>query len=315
MGAKKVVNLDSTDKGIVKVIDLVPGGVQPIHTINKKDLDPQTFWSEYVCKHRPVVIKGGANDWPAVKNWQKPGYLESITPPTLQTTFARSFNPEPADRFFKTMTKKSLVECIREMRLLSEADTYSIPAEAVPKEWLNDFGSYSFFDKKNDKPPRDYPNKRLFIYKNASTEWHYHEFDETLTTQILGSKRVSMFRLDANNWDDYNSIIIHNQHHTSWGQQLFNGIPPITKFEGIIDPGDVIYIPPFWWHGIDPVDTELGITFAHCFASPWSRLANRDEPVFSRDAKLQLPRLKAYFKIQAYYIISSFMRFIKNEKW
>jgi hypothetical protein len=139
-------------------------------------------------------------------------------------------------------------------------------------------GSYPFLSEKVNRKPRLFRRQRLFIYKNASTEWHYHHTDETLTTQLLGAKHVSLFRLTLENWSLYTRAIQANLHHMACSAELFPCESTITKYECILEVGDAVYIPPFWWHGIDPVDATFGITLASCFRTPLRRLGDWQEP-------------------------------------
>lgn len=138
-----------------------------------------------------------------------------------------------------------------------------VPATDLCSEWVSDTGRYAFLDDQADKAPRMHQTRRLFIDKNASTEWHCHFTDETLTTQIVGSKRLSAFRLNKENWPLYAEAIARNLHHFPDRHLHFPKEPALFKFDGILQPGDALYLPPFWWRGVDPADGQFGITLAH----------------------------------------------------
>jgi hypothetical protein len=165
---------------IIKVIDLVPGTVREVTTIDVGSLDENTFWNEFVCTHTPLLIKGGARHWPAFEHWKKPGYLESLCGDE-GVGVSRTFNPMPPEIYLRTAMKwRKLSECLDEMRRSSDEETFSIPSMGIPGKWVKDLGDFSFFTQKFDRRARYYPGRRLFIYKNASTEWHYHPIDESL---------------------------------------------------------------------------------------------------------------------------------------
>jgi hypothetical protein len=302
---------------IVKVIDLVPGTVRALKEVPSASLDEKTFWNEYVCRHEPVVIKAAAKGWPALDKWQQTGYLESRCGEG-RAGMSRTFNPLPSTPYFQNAVKfEKLSDCIAEMRAASEEATYSIPAMSLPQEWVDDLGKFSFFEERSDLAPRFYPYKRFFVYRNASTEWHYHPIDESLTTQLIGSKKFSMFRLNAADWARYVPPIEANFHHMDCGQQFFpRDSANLVKYETVLEPGDTIYIPPFWWHGVDPEDTGFGVTLAHCFKTPLRRFGDWKEPATRLLLKKTLTSQRKWIlPIFTLVARSSVSRYVAGEKW
>ncbi len=190
--------------------------------MDARALAPQAFWARHVQPHAPVVLRGALAHWPAVQRWARPGYLEAFGNMD-KVLLARAFNMSPA----LTSAADSTVElrgALCEMRLAGDGDTLSVPALPVPDDWLADLGEFRFL--KDAPAPLLYPRRRLFVYKNESTEWHYHPIDETLTCQIAGAKRVSLFRLSPANWSAYAPLIRTNHHHLPCADQLF---PPASS--------------------------------------------------------------------------------------
>lgn len=298
---------------IVKVIDLVPGVVSELPMLEANSLGKEEFWNEFVCKHKPVLIKGAIEKWPAVAKWGIPGYLEEFS--EVEVAMSRTFNPLPIVPYRQMASRRQkLCACLKQIHMARDDETYSIATIPVPRTWESDLGDYSFLDQRYDLRPRIYPRRRLFVYKNASTEWHYHLTDETLTTQIVGSKRVSLFRLDCKNWELYSKPIEANLHHLSCRTHFFPNEHQIIKYEGILNPGDVLYLPPFWWHGIDTADENFGITLAHCFRTPLKRLGDWKEPALKSFMQKQRGLLE-YIRIGMPITISSLSRLIARENW
>jgi hypothetical protein len=298
-------------ESVVRVIDLVPGRVCELPCVDASSLDQHTFWTHYVRKHRPILVKGGVKDWPAVARWCAPGYLESLCADE-QAGMLKTFNPSVL--FNEMFRSGKVVDHLVEMRKASDDLTYSIPALGIPAKWASDLGTYSFLARELDKPPRMYQRRRLFVYRNASTEWHYHATDETLTTQLVGSKRFSIFHLSNDEWEAYSEPLKHNCHHLSCGKQFFPQAGTLIKYEGCLQVGDALYIPPFWWHGIDPLDSSFGITLAHCFRTPLPRLGDWKMEPAARDVIRGMPRgrKQAAFSLLA---LSSLTRFVARETW
>lgn len=300
---------------IVKVIDLVPGITEELTTVQASSLDEGIFWTEFVCKHTPVIIKGGAKNWRAVEYWKNQEYLSSLCVNTKVNMY-RTFNAVPSDLHFPSPDHGHLSKHINEIYNSSKNATYSLPAIQIPISWAEDLGVFSFLGKKFDKKPRAYSRDRLFIYRNASTEWHYHPIDETLTSQLVGSKKISLFRLTQENWNHYSKPIKANIHHISSGKQFFPQDGNLKKYEGVLEAGDTVYVPPFWWHGIDPADQDLGITHAHCFRSPLKRIGDWSDPITQETIKFVMDSRKLFIPLALGLIAcSSLGRKLSKEKW
>ena len=156
----------------------------------------------------------------------------------------------------------------------------------------------------------------MFTYKNASTEWHYHPTDETLTTQLVGAKRASIFRLTAENWESYAQPLEYNFHHMSGGKSFFPPEKPVTKYEIILEAGDAVYLPPFWWHGVDTADSRFGITLAHCFRTPLRRYGDWKEPATRKMVRdMFTERKRKLPSVLSSIALSSLSRFFAGEAW
>jgi len=294
-------------KRIVKVIDLVPGRNVELPSIENETLGHDRFWRDFVCAQQPVVIRHAVPNWPALKKWGTPGYLEALT--NREVGVSDTFNASPAGLWHQNLPKYRLDEAIARLRNATPEDTLAIRALPIPPEWKADLGSYDFLGANRDLPPRVYARDRLFIYRNASTEWHYHTTDETLTTQILGSKRISMFRLSNEDWHAYAGPIRSNLHHMEERARFFPADASLMKFEATLEPGDVLYIPPFWWHGVDPADTGFGITLAHCFRTPFNRLGSLSDPAV-RDVIRAQGSLALALRMRAFVALGSLSRIV-----
>lgn len=299
-------------ENIVKVIDLVPGKVAPLTTVDASVLTQKMFQKEFLNRHIPVLIKGAAKHWRAVERWPEPGYLDALCAGE-EVKMARKFNAATAhDYQLETM---KLRDCFAQLRASADDTTYSIPATAIPEQWTRDLGDHAFLGTL-DQQPRSYPRDRIFIYRNASSEWHYHPFDETITTQVAGSKRFSLFRLTAGNWLPNSELIESKAHHRPDGARAFPTDQPLTKYEGVLDAGDSVYIPPFWWHGVDTADTGIGYTLAHCFRTPVARLAAWQDPVTRRVFRQIAAKNKLAVPVALGLIgYSTLRRVMSGEKW
>ncbi|GLS26643.1 cupin-like domain-containing protein [Marinibactrum halimedae] len=296
---------------IVKVNDLVPGETRPLDEIDVTNLSEEEFWSTYVCKHRPLVIRGGIKHWAACEKWQEPQYLQSISNSVNGSVrYRRAFNSNPVPPITQKMELREALNALIET---PHDKTFAIPGMNLPKRWKEDIGNYPFLQSRIKRKPIFYQLNRLFLFRNASTDWHTHPADETICSQIVGSKKVSMFRCTDKNWDKYAPYIEKNIHHMSLDESYFPDKSDLIKFEGVLQEGDSLYIPPFWWHALDSNDTEFGINLARCFRSPLSRVGDFNEPVLKDLRKYTSIRQQIW--VDSLIILSSLNRKFKGETW
>ena len=301
---------------IVHVVDLVPGTVCAIPEVTSEQLGTDGFWRDYVLKHRLVVIRAGASHWPAIERWKDGDYLVSHTD-EVEVKYGRTFNFSPALGFAKRAFRKPLPDLLSEMLAAPVGSVYGSPALPLPKSWLPELGNFHFLPSQYDKLPRSYERRRVFVYRNAGTEWHFHPLDETLTVQLRGSKRCSLFRLDDKTFNPYALYIESNVHHLDCAKRIFPADASVTKHEAILHPGDALYIPPFYWHGIDPSDDDVGVTLAHCFRSPISRVGSWSDPLTKRTVRRQLlsGKIGQSLELAGLTTAGAVARWWKKEKW
>ncbi|RMI30401.1 cupin-like domain-containing protein [Nocardia stercoris] len=259
------------DVELVKVIDLIPGVVRELPRIAAADLTPGRFMAEYVHRRRPVVITGAARTWPAVSLWSDIEYLaeragdhEALVGTGLNFNQWKHF----FDNGYGHYQRVRLADALRQAHAAPPEEAVMSGSFLLPPKWENDIGRHRFLSEADDKAPLASARHRMFGYRNAGTDWHWHIADESLTTQLRGTKRFSLFELDETNRKFYSYLIAHNLHHVGKAATLLRDKPPVTKYETVLRPGETVYIPPVYWHGVDPADHEIGLTFVHCFRTP-----------------------------------------------
>lgn len=115
----------------------------------------------------------------------------------------------------------------------------------------------------------------LYFGKDASTEFHIHMVDDYILNQLIGKKDIYLCDLYKNqniikskNIHNYIGIIdpygypyhyIENNEKKyrflELDHSLFDELYKIT-----LNPGDSLFIPPWWWHATEGKDINLSIT-------------------------------------------------------
>jgi hypothetical protein len=264
---KKKTSLDEIDHAMFSMIPGMPDAAG-VPVLDAACLDKQEFLTQWVDNNRPCLIRGAIRHWPAVEKWRDKNYWLAVCSNFNVCVF-------PHENHVDYSRIKSFDLPLHEAieRLFEGRDhIFSIPAEKIDRQdrffnLLEDMKGFSFLP--SPPAPRNYDRQRIFIYRRASTAWHYHPIDETLMCQVNGGKRVGLLPPDIPR-PQYVTDYLHNEGYLD-GKSLDLALKPMVVD---VDEGDALYIPPFWHHGVVPKDARVGFTVAFCWASPWHKMGD-----------------------------------------
>ncbi|BCL69547.1 hypothetical protein TUMSATVNIG1_14980 [Vibrio nigripulchritudo] len=252
------------------VFKFIPGmdSAPEIETVLASELTPKEFYDRYVSQNQPCLIKGAISHWEAMDKWQDPEYLKEKNGDS-PTPYYPHMNYESAERMGEGRKVEPFHHVLDLLRSSTE-EILSAPSVVLSEEPFKvlapDTNGYRFLP--NPPKPIAYPKSRAFMYKGAGTGWHFHVTDETLMSQVIGTKKVGLLPPDKLTDDlvfDAFKADAYLENGDCFDKSKSNAIKPFTA---LVEPGDAMYIPPFWWHGIEPTDNEFGITVAQCWRSP-----------------------------------------------
>ncbi|MFT6834026.1 MAG: hypothetical protein ACJA0H_000052 [Francisellaceae bacterium] len=251
--------------------------------LDAQTLTKKEFWNTYVDNNIPCLIKNAIKHWPASTKWRDLDYLKKKCGhnivsqyPTVNFTGSKEF-------FSKGILKQKLSDSIDYISTTTDP-IVSIPGEPITKngrfsELRNDIGTFPFL--KELSHPIEYPESRFFLYKNAGTGWHSHPVDETLMCQISGTKKVGLFSSLNGNFDQI-ATLADNEQYFDGSKFLRNMNDELELSIVTVEEGDALYIPSFYWHAVDTIDSSIGITVARCFRSPMHKVGNIRYPQVRR---------------------------------
>lgn len=255
------------------------GNIEIIYNVNDESIN-----KEFIEQDKPVIIKGAIKNWPAHHKWDLLYLKQRIGDVLVKFKSAKSgLFPNP-DLFYtkelpdimqtKFADYINLLErnkqdvTIKDYFFLNADETYLFKNGVFNKQFnsiISDFIIPTFIPKKN------LMESGLWIsQKGTASSIHYdYQGCHNLNTQIKGSKRVVLF-----NPAEYTKLymcpingelLFSNFSKVNWQNINYNKFPNIKEvqyIEGVLEPGDAIFIPAFWLHYFDHIgDFNINVNF------------------------------------------------------
>lgn len=258
------------------VIDKIPGieAAKSVCVVDAASLTKKEFQERYIDHNIPCLIKDAVKFWPARDKWTDKDYLLNICG-EQKTRLYKHINYADAKKMKSGVQHVFFAEALNNA-FADDKGITSIP-QVVGKtgkpfsELRVDIGQFPFLPD----PPRPlyYPDIRVFFFRNTSTGWHLHAVDETLMCQVMGAKNVALLPSDTPEFGMMQKIF-GDDSYLEDATQMSCVASKITPYFVTVEEGDALYIPPFWWHGVDTVDDQFGATVVYCWRSPWHKVSN-----------------------------------------
>lgn len=220
--------------------------------------------------NQPVVIRNLADHWPAVAAGKQGGsalvdYLKSMA--TARPVGAIAARPEEGGRFFynEALTGLNFAKGQGQLPtflddLLRAADMPDPPALAVQSEVLPDI--MPAFTLANRFDPLAHVSPRIWIGNRIKVAPHY-DVKENLAVCVAGRRQFTLFAPDqiANLYPGpfeltpagtpVSMVDLHAPDHARFPRFAAAWA---TAQVATLEPGDALYIPYCWWHGVQSLD-------------------------------------------------------------
>ena len=236
--------------------------VNQIERIHKPTLDE--FKQKIFSSRKPVIITGKINDWKAYSLWSV-DYLNNVVGnKEIHVNFSKNqiFDFDPKVQFTMVSKKMKFTDFTDWIFQEKTTDEYYYLQQSPIK--------ISFPELIPDIEVPDYIDKKLFIVTNLwigtggnVSQLHY-DMSENLLSQLRGRKRVLLFEPKQTSllypFPAHSKIPHMSQLNID--QLDIDKFPKFQKakyMECLLEPGEMLFIPAFWWHQVYSLD-QLNIS-------------------------------------------------------
>ncbi|MGR4976737.1 cupin-like domain-containing protein [Pseudomonas sp. LARHCG127] len=252
----------------------------PVEEIDALTISGEQFTRQYVNYNRPCLIKNAVRHWPAFHKWNQLDYIKAHS--RNSTVKVRSKIVSEVIGWSKPEVKATMTEYAKTvfqevpfhdfLDSLSEgddplvADSCRFSKGSAIEQMKGDVGGLPFMPQLSK--PRHYPPHRSFLYRNSYTDWHFHVIDETFMAQVVGAKEVLLLPPDEASWRALRPVVEEAGYLYDIDTLRFPGTRGLHALRTVVEPGDALYIPVYWWHAVQSMDDAFGATVAATFPTP-----------------------------------------------
>ena len=227
----------------------------------RQGLSDREFQREFVRRGRPVVLKGKANRWRCVQDWSMDWLREhfggdrvDIFDPLDAAAAEVNYNVESTTLsvVLDAMQRGDVSKYSRFNRLL-----YDHPelVEHFDWEWLHNMRSAWSSGK----------TYQVFIGGKGTKTTLHCAGEHNLFTQVHGRKHWFFIEPQADVWLNppvTRAPYFHSMFNPEEPDHVaYPGMATTQIWECTLEPGDVLFNPPFWWHQVHNLTASIGVGF------------------------------------------------------
>jgi hypothetical protein len=230
-------------------------------------IDAATLGDQPHDRTTPLIIRGGARDWPATQRWTPAELASRVAGRRVPIAASRQglfdyVAPDTADA--ATVTEMPFDEAVRLIcdrqpgGLVHYLQQGSIP-DLFP-ELRADLRVPDGIDR-----PELIVSVSLWLgAAGCVTKLHYDMADNYLV-QVQGRKRFLVFNPDQH-------ALLYAAEDTEHGtksradfqqpdEERFPLLRQARPMEAVVEPGDILYLPAFWWHEVETLEAAISVNY------------------------------------------------------
>jgi len=238
-------------------------GIKANHEIPRvSNLSEIDFHNEYFLKAKPVIITDATDDWPA-RNWTIPSLIERVgenqvwvrgqtNKEDYRVGRAYTIRKDKFGNYCNDLLKGNARARSSYLAVASMQQAFPelLPDLPLPK-YLNNYGKLHL-------------GPYMWVALKGHYEFCHFDPDDNFLIMLQGRKQVRLFGIDLNSLYP-NPLGSHGktvQSRVNCDQPDFEKFPKFANAvceHCILEPGEMLFIPAFYWHQVTALDTGISV--------------------------------------------------------
>ena len=244
--------------------------IEPIEQRCGASLSVDEFKETYYAVGKPVHIKHGVRPCAALEQWSWTNLREYFEPieapvPVRKIVDRRQYRAGQGGKIMEPMRVGDYL-AMYEAGLPTRSDYYL--AHVDPSYWRRASVDHGLLDDLPDIPYIKTIHRGPFVWIGPQNhyEFNHTDSDDNLLVMVKGKKRcrlfspqddASLYPLLSAGYSVQSAVDLDDAHAEITYPQIVHA----TCYETILEPGDCLYIPVFWWHQVTSLTDALSINF------------------------------------------------------
>lgn len=240
---------------------------QAAEIIVAEELDSIRFRRDFVARNRPVLLRGGARGWPALRNWSHAELTRRCGEARVTLEFSSSglFDPNTnTGRAAVEFCETTLAEALPILAHAHKSGAYYIRETPLVGDLFalrRDLGALPA----RPRFVRHFSPRIWIGSEGAASPLHYDGGDFNLLVHVAGRKQFNMYPPD----DTEN--LYPNRAGRLPHLSLVDPLAPDTvrfpryalarRSRLVLEPGDILFVPAWWWHSTLSTSSSISVNF------------------------------------------------------
>ncbi|KAG7212857.1 hypothetical protein KM043_002210 [Ampulex compressa] len=254
--SSKEIHID--DQNISEVI---PPGFSEIDFYESPSME--SFYKNIFMPKIPAILTGCINHWKALTLWRNANYLTKIAG-------SRTVPIEIGSRYTEEDWTQSLMKFSEFLNVYISEKNEKIGYlaqhqlfEQIP-ELKDDFAVPDYCNF-SDSEETELPDINAWFGPAKTISPLHYDPKNNLLCQVFGYKKVILYSPDdTSNLYPYETRLLNNTAQVDPMNPDYNKWPNFQNAKGImcyLKPGEMLYIPPKWWHHVTALSPSFSISF------------------------------------------------------
>ncbi|MFT4536366.1 MAG: hypothetical protein ACI9P5_003742 [Saprospiraceae bacterium] len=228
-----------------------------------EDISLEAFYTKYVKKGKPVVISGKAKDWRCVKEWSFEYFKARHGGDEIVLV-----DQHKMDLSHKSTTLNEIIESIENgkenyYRFYPLLQRHPEHLEDFDVAWLRKqkknnkmVESFQVFMGSNDSytPLHNSCLSNLFVQVSGKKRWRFYSNEDIAVIDPDPARNIYRHAPIRKNGDSFNAF---DENY----QKPFHLYEKIKGLETTLEPGDILYNPPHYWHTVKNIGNSIGVGY------------------------------------------------------